>query len=143
MATVIIAIDGSDFAENAFKCYVDNLHKPDYKVVLLHVMENLMHVKDMSPGRIVELQREAMQKAAALKDKYTQMAASLGIQAEVRIEKNTKPSHGIVEIATQEKAKFIVTGCRGMGLVRRTILGSVSDFILHHAHCPVFIYKKE
>ena len=65
------------------------------------------------------------------------------IQAEVRIEKNTKPSHGIVEIATQEKAKFIVTGCRGMGLVRRTILGSVSDFILHHAHCPVFIYKKE
>ena len=65
------------------------------------------------------------------------------IQAEVRIEKNTKPSHGIVEIATQEKAKFIVTGCRGMGLIRRTILGSVSDFILHHAHCPVFIYKKE
>lgn len=28
--------------------YVDNLHKPDHRVILLHVMENLIHVKDMS-----------------------------------------------------------------------------------------------
>lgn len=159
MATIIIAIDDSKFAENAFKCYVDNLHKPDNRVILLHVVENLIHVKDMSPGRIIELQKEAEQKAATLKEKFTAMAASLGlrqgdileirkgdnlqVQAEVRLEKAEKPSHGIIEIADKEKARFIVTGSRGMGVIRRTILGSVSDFILHHAHCPVFVYKMQ
>eukprot|EP00105_Crassostrea_gigas_P012253 XP_011428194.1 PREDICTED: uncharacterized protein LOC105328859 [Crassostrea gigas] len=143
MATVIIAIDESKFAENAFKCYVDNLYKPDHRVILLHVMENLINVKDMSPGRIIELQREAQQKAATLKEKFSALAASSGIQAEVRIEKAEKPSHGIVDIANKENARFIVTGSRGMGVIRRTILGSVSDFILHHANCPVFVYKMQ
>lgn len=67
----------------------------------------------------------------------------LKVQAEVRLEKAEKPSHGIIEIADKEKARFIVTGSRGMGVIRRTILGSVSDFILHHAHCPVFVYKMQ
>ena len=37
---------------------------------------------------------------------------------------------------------MIVMGTRGLGTVRRTILGSVSDYVLHHAHCPVIICKK-
>ena len=41
-----------------FSGYVDNLHKPDYKVVLLHVMENLMHVKDMSKLSIYDMFRK-------------------------------------------------------------------------------------
>ena len=34
-------------------------------------------------------------------------------------------------------------GTRGLGTVRRTILGSVSDYVLHHAHCPVCICRQE
>lgn len=36
---------------------------------------------------------------------------------------------------------MIVTGTRGMGKVRRTILGSVSDYLVHHAHCPVVVCR--
>ena len=41
-----------------FSGYVDNLHKPDYKVVLLHVMENLKNVKDMSKLSIYDTFRK-------------------------------------------------------------------------------------
>lgn len=34
----------------------------------------------LGPGRIIELQREAEQKAATLKEKFTAMAASLGVR---------------------------------------------------------------
>ncbi len=36
---------------------------------------------------------------------------------------------------------MIVTGSRGMGKVRRTILGSVSDYLVHHSICPVVVCR--
>lgn len=36
-----------------FPGYVDNLYKPDHRVILLHVMENLINVKDMSKSPFV------------------------------------------------------------------------------------------
>ena len=49
------------------------------------------------------------------------------------------PGEAIVQLATAEKATLIVIGTRGLGFIRRTILGSVSDYVLHHAHCPVAV----
>ena len=36
---------------------------------------------------------------------------------------------------------MIITGARGMGKVRRTILGSVSDYLVHHSICPVIVCR--
>jgi len=47
----------------------------------------------------------------------------------------------ICRIAEEENATLIVTGGRGMGTLRRTILGSVSDYLLKHAHCPVIVCR--
>ena len=41
--------------------------------------------------------------------------------------------------AKNEKVDLIVVGCRGQSTARRTILGSVSDYIVHHASCPVCV----
>ena len=48
----------------------------------------------------------------------------------------------VVRVASEEKAKMVVMGTRGMGTIRRTILGSVSDYVVHHAHCPVLIARQ-
>lgn len=47
----------------------------------------------------------------------------------------------IIQVAKEEKASLIVTGTRGMGKIRRTFLGSVSDYIIHHAHVPVLVTR--
>ena len=54
-----------------------------------------------------------------------------------------KPGEVICRIAEEEQAVMIVTGTRGMGKVRRTILGSVSDYLVNHAHCPVTVCRTD
>lgn len=39
------------------------------------------------------------------------------------------------------KATYVVTGTRGQGKIRRTILGSVSDYIVHHSPVPVVVAR--
>ncbi|XP_074619981.1 universal stress protein in QAH/OAS sulfhydrylase 3'region-like isoform X5 [Acropora palmata] len=50
-----------------------------------------------------------------------------------------KPGEVICQAANQEKADHIVMGSRGLGTVRRTLLGSVSDYMLHHSCIPVSV----
>lgn len=38
-----------------------------------------------------------------------------------------------------EHVDLIVTGTRGIGTARRTFLGSVSDYVVHHTDCPVCV----
>lgn len=48
----------------------------------------------------------------------------------------------IVDMARRESAELVVIGTRGWGKIRRTILGSVSDYVIHHAHCGVLTIRK-
>ena len=52
-----------------------------------------------------------------------------------------KPGEVIIKTAKEEKAGLVVIGSRGLGLLKRTLAGSVSDFVLHNSPCPVVIYK--
>ena len=48
----------------------------------------------------------------------------------------------IVELAQSMGAGMIVMGSRGHGRIRRALMGSVSDSVVRHAHCPVTIVRE-
>lgn len=54
---------------------------------------------------------------------------------------NGEAGHAVLEKAKELKAKYIVSGSRGLGTIRRTFMGSVSDYLVHHAHIPVVVCK--
>ena len=47
----------------------------------------------------------------------------------------------IVNLAKGLEADLIVMGSRAHGGVRRAIEGSISDWVVRHAHCPVMIVR--
>jgi len=59
------------------------------------------------------------------------------------MENSLKPGEVIVTVAAEEHATMIVMGTRGMGVIRRTILGSASDYVVHHAACPVVVCRSQ
>lgn len=57
----------------------------------------------------------------------------------VRSAQSEIPGEGIVKTAIELDADMIIMGSRGLGTIRRTILGSVSDYVVHHANVPVVV----
>ena len=49
----------------------------------------------------------------------------------------------IVALAEEIGADLIVMGSRGLGGVRRALMGSASDSVVRHAHCPVLVVRQE
>jgi nucleotide-binding universal stress UspA family protein len=49
----------------------------------------------------------------------------------------------IVALAEELGADLIVMGSRGLGGLRRALMGSVSDSVVRHAHCPVLVVRVE
>jgi nucleotide-binding universal stress UspA family protein len=54
-----------------------------------------------------------------------------------------KAGEAILEVTKSEGAALLVLGSRGMGYVRRTFLGSVSDFCVHHCKVPVIVCRNK
>jgi nucleotide-binding universal stress UspA family protein len=50
-------------------------------------------------------------------------------------------SQEIVGLAEEIGAGLIVLGSRGGGGIRRALMGSVSDSVVRHAHCPVIVVR--
>jgi nucleotide-binding universal stress UspA family protein len=51
------------------------------------------------------------------------------------------PADEIVDAAKELGADMIVVGSRGWGEIRSVLLGSVSERVMHLAHCPVLIVR--
>jgi nucleotide-binding universal stress UspA family protein len=51
------------------------------------------------------------------------------------------PGDKIVKLAQEQHFDLIVMGSRGLSAVKEILLGSVSSKVLHHASCPVIIYR--
>eukprot|EP00011_Vannellida_sp_DIVA3-517-6-12_P014598 CAMPEP_0114612880 /NCGR_PEP_ID=MMETSP0168-20121206/4845_1 /TAXON_ID=95228 ORGANISM="Vannella sp., Strain DIVA3 517/6/12" /NCGR_SAMPLE_ID=MMETSP0168 /ASSEMBLY_ACC=CAM_ASM_000044 /LENGTH=139 /DNA_ID=CAMNT_0001823869 /DNA_START=30 /DNA_END=449 /DNA_ORIENTATION=- len=52
-----------------------------------------------------------------------------------------QPRDEILHLAESENVDVIAMGARGLGAVKRLLLGSVSDHVMKNAHCNVLIAK--
>jgi nucleotide-binding universal stress UspA family protein len=52
-----------------------------------------------------------------------------------------EPGPAIVDAAASEGADLIIVGTHGRGTVGRIVLGSVSDYVVRNAPCPVLIAR--
>jgi len=50
-----------------------------------------------------------------------------------------RPGDVILSYSKKENATTIIMGCRGLGKLRRTLLGSVSDYVVQHSSIPVIV----
>jgi nucleotide-binding universal stress UspA family protein len=84
-----------------------------------------------------EHEREARQLLEAQVEKM-KAAGGTVTQAHLRL---GRADEEVVVLAEELGVDLIVMGSRGSGGVKRALLGSVSDSVVRHAHCPVLVVR--
>ena len=62
------------------------------------------------------------------------------IKAKTQVEIGT-PAEVIVETAEDGHFDLVVMGSRGFVAIKSLLMGSVSQYVLQHAHCPVLVVR--
>ncbi|ESO88819.1 hypothetical protein LOTGIDRAFT_165237 [Lottia gigantea] len=139
---VLLAVDDTEYSEYAFNWYRDFVHRPENFLVLLHCTEHdNQELRDASPGRTKTMIVELTERMRFIEDKFGQLMQRSGISGRIQ-RGGGKPGEAIIKAAVEEGASMIVTGTRGLGKIKRTFLGSVSDYVAHHSPVPVIICRK-
>jgi nucleotide-binding universal stress UspA family protein len=95
-------------------------------------------------GILKRLQQEKIQqereKSLAWLQTFQQQAIAQGIPTEITCITGN-PSTGICELAQRWNANLIVLGRRGHQGMTEVVMGSVSNYVMHHAPCSVLVVQ--
>jgi nucleotide-binding universal stress UspA family protein len=142
---ILLATDGSEEAELAALRAVELAEATDSELHVVHV-EVVPSFLVSYPGTLGYERRlydqiEEMSRQLLRKQTWRVKAAG-GTVAGTHLRMGQVDLE-IVALAEEIQADLIVMGCRGLGGVRRALMGSVSDSVVRHAHCPVLVVRPE
>jgi nucleotide-binding universal stress UspA family protein len=96
----------------------------------------------LDPSLLTSMEETAEERATAKLNELSQMAREAGGKV---VEAHTQigyPDAQIVGLAGRLVAGLIVLGSRGLGPLRRAMMGSVSGSVVRHAPCPVLVVRE-
>jgi nucleotide-binding universal stress UspA family protein len=144
---ILLATDGSEEAELAFASAAELSKKTGSELHVVYVghMPLVSYespgATTLDPGLSGRMHESAQQEARTMLDEQMQRVGHSGEIAEVHA-RIGKPDAEIVGLAEELGAGLIVLGSRGLGRLRRALMGSVSDSVVRHAHCPVLVVRE-
>lgn len=140
---ILLATDGSKEAELAARTAVDLTNATGSELHIVHVALLPNFAMD-GPGtvgydrglhkKLEEESRETLRKLTW----RVKVAGAAVAGAHLRM---GGVAEEIVDLAEELQVGLIVMGSRGLGGIRRTLMGSVSDSVVRHAHCPVMVVR--
>lgn len=153
MTTVVVATDGSDLAVQAASAGLSLLGPAD-RVVIVAVADTVdpslaedatgHAAASMTHDEVDTQHREAKAQGEAAVEVTKEAVVSLGRPAgegveTVVIEGDAGPA--LCKFASEVEAVAVIVGSRGRGGLKRAFLGSVSDYVVRNAPCPVVVTR--
>jgi nucleotide-binding universal stress UspA family protein len=141
--TILLATDGSEEAQLASTTAADLAEKTDSELHVLTVGPDYpLYELPEHPAEFEDVLRENRRRAKEVLEQQAKKIEELGVTVKETHLLEGRADEEIVALAEEIGAGLIVLGSRGHGKLRRTLLGSVSDAVVRHAHCPVTIVRE-
>ena len=150
---ILVPLDGSGYSLRALKEAAEIAEKFCSTVTLIHVY-SVQPIIMPEPSTLGSLSIPIMTGAEV--SSMIDAARSVGNRilddgenriksSKVKVRKLLVEGHAVEEIvrtANKDHFDLIVLGARGVSHMREMLLGSVTDGVIHHAHCPVLVIKQ-
>jgi nucleotide-binding universal stress UspA family protein len=149
---ILLATDGSEDAAFAARTAVNLVNKTGSELHVVYVEEVPRRLSTSEPSSFEELidpefeekmRQHAQAVASQRLEEQVQKIQEAGGEISQAHPRLGRPDAEIVHLAEELGAGIVVVGSRGVGGVRRALLGSVSDSVVRHAHCPVLVVRQE
>ena len=136
---VLLATDGSPDATLAAQSAVELCERTGSELHVVHVGEYLPTFYAQTEEEPAELRHIAQR---LLDEQMERLRAAGGQVAQAHLLLG-RPAEQIVNLSEELGVGVIVIGSRGLSALRRVLLGSVSESVVRHAHCPVFVVRAD
>jgi nucleotide-binding universal stress UspA family protein len=145
--SALVAVDGSEHARAAAAFLAGLPLDPSFVVKLVGVIEAPPYPAT-TPGFASGMVRQAIKDI--VKERRSAMEQALGAAAATfegvvkKVERQLLTGHpvdALVGAAAAPGVDLVVVGARGIGTLKRVVLGSVSEGVLRHVDRPVLIVK--
>jgi nucleotide-binding universal stress UspA family protein len=145
-AKILLATDGSEEATLAATTAADlaNKTRSELHVVYARSMPMVVGYSAAEPlGTSPVDEEEVRERAQRFLDEQVERIKAEGATVAHAHLRWGRPDREIAHLAEEIDSGLIVMGSRGLGGMRRALMGSVSTSVVHHAHCPVLVVRKE
>jgi nucleotide-binding universal stress UspA family protein len=136
---ILTPLDGSESAKHVLDAAISLAKRYGSDLFSVYVLP-FPAVQAYQPDRAAK--EQMFREAKGFLENYRKSAEQEGLQLKYEILEGN-PGSAIVDYAQSEKRKFdlIVIGSRGLGGLKETFLGSVSNYVIHKSRIPVLVVK--
>ncbi len=137
--SIVVAFDGSEPSQRALRRGVKLAIDLELGLKIVHVFPR---EADASAGFGSALENAEDSPAAQLAGQAASLAEDMAGAQALDIEPvvlDGDPAHALLDYLDECDRPIMVMGRRGHGALSALLLGSVSDKVVRHAHCPVMI----
>jgi len=148
---MVVAIDDSEHSFYALEWALDHFFAPyapnfPFNIILLHAKPSPTSAIGLAgPGAadVLPYVEADLKKIAARVIEKAKEACIAKSVTDVGVEVVEGDARNVLcEAVERHHASILVVGSHGYGAIKRAVLGSVSDYCAHHAHCSVMIVKR-
>src|SRR5918912_2941851 len=142
---ILLASDGSREANLATRTAVDLADKTGSELHVAFILrtQDALGYDTMSFDTEKAHEGEIKQMGQRLLDEQVRRVEEAGGTVAGAHFRMARPDQGILAVGEEIGTGLIMLGSRGLGGVKRALMGSVSDSVVRHAHCPVLVVRKE
>lgn len=152
---ILVALDYSETSKSVFDSAISLAKSTNATLMIAHVLDEPEPVYPVIPGYSyypvldsydyhLSQQEFADYRKKGLKflEQRAKQAKRLGVNSEFT-QLTGNPGRGICNLASNWSADLIVVGSRGLKGLKEIFLGSVSNYVTHHASCSVLIVRND
>lgn len=139
---IVVAIDGSRFADRALDYGLDFVKRYGGQLTILTVAPLTAYVVSTEPWVPTEVLEGEVRHYQKILSAAVDRVQAEGVSAVTGVCLEGHVTEEIVAFLEKNPADLLLMGSRGLSTTRRLLLGSTSDEVLHHVNCPVLIVRQ-